>query len=423
MPTRRWRTHFFAFWITQALSLLGSGLASFALVWWLTRTTQSASVLTAAALASLLPGILVGPFAGALVDRWSRRWVLILSDVASAVLAALLVGLFAVGAVELWLIYLLLGLRSLAGAFQFPAVQSSTSLMVPGEHLARVAGLNQALQGLMLVAVPALAALLLERVSLTALLAADVVGAGLAVALLIFIVIPQPAAAAERAPSASVWGEVRAGLRYIVQWPALRRILIYASLLNLVLTPAFALVPILVTRHFHGTAIQLGWLNAAYGLGFLAGGVLLGVWGGFRRRLHTSLLGLFGLAAGALLLGLVPAGAFWLALAAMALMGVMNTLTNGPFFALLQAVVVPEMQGRVFTVMMSVSTGMAPLGLAVAGPLADRFGAQVWYLVGGGMCLLIALSILLSPALLRLEEVHPVSAAPAMAQTASVPVP
>src|SRR5262245_24052905 len=102
MLNRRWTVHFFAFWTTQALSLLGSGLASFAVIWWLTRTTQSASVLALAALAGLLPGLVIGPFAGALVDRWSRRWVLIISDGASAVMAAVLVLLFWSEGVELW---------------------------------------------------------------------------------------------------------------------------------------------------------------------------------------------------------------------------------------------------------------------------------------------------------------------------------
>jgi DHA3 family macrolide efflux protein-like MFS transporter len=426
MQNRHWRAHFLAFWTTQALSLLGSGLASFALVWWMTRTTQSASVLALAALAGLLPSVIVGPFAGALVDRWNRRWVLILSDGVSAMMAAALVVLFWSGAVELWVVYLLLALRSVAGAFQFPAVQSSTTLMVPTEQLARVAGLNQALQGLMLVAVAPLAALLLERLPLPIILAADVVGAALAMALLGFITIPQPGVAtiaAGRSALQVVWQDVRDGLRYIVRWPALLGILLFASLLNLVLTPAFALLPILVTRHFHGGAVQLASLNAAYGLGFLAGGLLLGVWGGFRRRIATSLMGLLGLASGAVLLGLAPAGAFWLGLGGMALIGVMNPLTNGPFFAILQSVVAPEMQGRVFTVMMSVSLGLSPLGLAVAGPLADRLGVQVWYLLGGAVCLLIALYIILSPALLRLEENRRADMPPTVPQAAPVAMP
>jgi DHA3 family macrolide efflux protein-like MFS transporter len=150
--------------------------------------------------------------------------------------------------------------------------------------------------------------------------------------------------------------------------------------------------------------MQLGWINAGYGIGFLAGGVLLGVWGGFKRRIYTSLIGVFGLGFGALLISQAPSDLFWLGLTGMIVMGLMNPIANGPIFALLQSIVAPEMQGRVFTVIISVSTAMGPIGLAFAGPLADRVSVQAWYLLGGGICLLICAAMLLSPALLKLDS-------------------
>lgn len=415
--TQQWKPAFFTFWLTQALSLFGSGLASFAVVWWITESIGSATVLATASLAALVPGVLFGPLAGALVDRLNRKWVIILSDATSAVLALLLVGLFWTNSIQLWHIYVINILRALAGAFQFPAVQSSTSLMVPQEQLTRVAGLNQALQGLTMIATPPLGALLLALLPMQSILGIDFLTAGMAISLLFALHIPQPAFR-ERTThvTATVWQDMRDGFSFLKQWPALLSVMSIAALLNLVLTPAFTLVPILITDHFHGSALHLGWINAGYGLGIIGGGALLGIWGGFKRRIFTSLLGIAGLGIGSLLIGLSPGSAYGMALTGMILVGVMNAFANGPFFAILQSIIPPEMQGRVFTVLMSVSMGMAPVGLAVAGPLADRFGVQLWYLLGTLVCGLMVTWILLSPTLLRLEEgqaplTHPLKSA------------
>jgi MFS transporter, DHA3 family, macrolide efflux protein len=397
-----WKVTFFAFWIAQAVSLFGSGLASFAVVWWMTKSTGSATVLAAASLAGLLPGVLLGPFAGALVDRWDRRIIMMVSDTISALMAAILVALFWSGWIQVWHLYVLIAIRSIAGAFQFPAMSSSTSLMVPKEQLARVAGMNQALQGLSMVATPPLGALLLDLLPLHTIQGIDVITAAIAVGLLFFIAIPRPAAG-QTTPT-NVLQDMKAGMVYLLRFPALIGIMAMAALLNLVLTPAFSLIPILVTRTFHGAALQLAWINTAYGIGVLGGGILLSVWGGFKHRILTSMLGLAGLGAGTLLIGLAPANGFWIALAGMALVGIMNTLTNGPFMAILQSIVAPEMQGRVFTVLMSISMGMSPIGLAIAGPLADRLGIQVWYLTGTVVCLAMCASVLVVPSLLHMED-------------------
>ncbi|MDQ3250505.1 MAG: MFS transporter, partial [Chloroflexota bacterium] len=180
--------------------------------------------------------------------------------------------------------------------------------------------------------------------------------------------------------------DFRSGLLYIWQWPGLLTAMILSALLNLLLIPTFALLPILVTRHFGGDALALSALNTLSGVGFVVGGLALSAWGGFQRRILTSLLGLAGLGLGVLLVAAAPANAFWLALVGMAITGIMGPIANGPFFAMLQTVVAPEMQGRVFTVLMSLSAAMAPVGLALAGPIADRLGVRVWYAVGGVAC-------------------------------------
>jgi DHA3 family macrolide efflux protein-like MFS transporter len=142
---------------------------------------------------------------------------------------------------------------------------------------------------------------------------------------------------------------------------------------------------------------------AANGLGVVLGGAVLGVWGGFRRRVVTAQLGLVGLGAGVMLTGLAPPTWLWLAVAGALVSGLMQPIVNGSYGAALQASIAPEMQGRVFALILSIASAMSPLGLALAGPLSDLFGVQIWFLVGGAVCALMGVVGLLIPAVMALE--------------------
>lgn len=404
-----WKAPFFTLWSGQAVSLLGSQLVQFALVWWLTQTTGSATVLAIATLVALLPQVFIGPLAGVLVDRWSRRRVLIIADTLIALTTLGLAALFWLGIVQVWHVYLVMFIRSLLGGFHWPAMQASTTLMVPKEHLSRVQGLNQMLHGAMSIFAAPLGALLLSLLPMQGVLAIDVVTALIAVLPLLFIAVPQPvrdlaSTAVQARPS--MRQELREGFRYVWSWPGLMLIMLMATLINLVLTPTGALQPILVTRHFGGQAMHLAWIESAWGIGMVAGGLTLSAWGGFRKRIVTSLVGLVAMGLGILLVGFIPPSAFWLAVGLMLVAGFMNPIVNGPLLAVVQAVVAPEMQGRVFTLIMSFAAAMSPLGLILAGPFADRYGVQAWFVVGGAVTILLGAAAFFVPAILRIEEGH-----------------
>lgn len=400
-----WKPAFFTIWSGQALSLLGSMLVQFALVWWLTERTGSATVLAMATLAALLPQIFVGPVAGALVDRWNRRLVMIVADSGIALATLALVGLFAADLARPWHIYVIMAIRALGSGFHWPAMQSSTSLMVPPEHLARVAGLNEMLNGGWTIVAPPLGALLLEALPVQAVLAIDIGTAALAVLPLLFIPVPQPPRRAESGQEvSSLRQELIAGLRYVLAWRGLTILMGFALMIKFCLVPAFSLMPILVTDHFGGGASDLGWMQAVFGVGVVVGGALLGAWGGFRRRMVTSLSGLTGMGLGLVLLGLTPGSAFGAGLAAAAVAGLMESFHAGPFFATLQATVAPEMQGRVLSLFGSLTSLAVPISLGVAGPVADAWGAPVWYLAAGALCVLMGTSGLFIPALAGLDS-------------------
>jgi DHA3 family macrolide efflux protein-like MFS transporter len=406
----QWKIPFFAIWIGQQLSWIGSSLAQFALVWWLTETTGSATILAIGMLISVLPGVFLGPLVGALVDRWNRRQVMIIADGLIALVSAWLAYLFWTGAMQPWHVYIIMLARAVGGTFHWPAMQASTSLMVPKEHLPRVAGLNQAMGGAVNIMSPPLGALLLKVLPLHSIMGIDLVTAVFATAPLFFVHIPQPQRAASAIGAAddrsTLWIDMREGLRYVRHWPGLLAICTMAMLLNFSIHPAMSLMPILVTEHFGGGALQLGWMNSAWGVGALVGGLVLSAWVGFRRRIVTVLVGIVGLGAGVFAVGLTPATAFPLALVAFLFGAAMNSMCNGSAFALLQEVVAPEMQGRVFTLVMSLCNAMTPLSLALAGPAADALGIRTLYVVGGVAQMLMGLTGFLVPAIMHVEDNH-----------------
>jgi DHA3 family macrolide efflux protein-like MFS transporter len=324
--------------------------------------------------------------------------------------------------VQIWQVYLLMFIRATAGGFHWPAMTASTSLMVPKENLSRIQGFNQMLQGGMSIIAAPLGALLLEVLPMQGVLAIDVGTALLAIAPLFFIAIPQPdrqLGPADSAEKPSIWQDMWAGLRYVWSWPGMMMIAGMALVINFLLTPAGSLTPILVTKHLQGQAMELAWMQSASGVGMVLGGLLLGAWGGFKRRILTSLFGVIVLGIGMAMIGFVPSGAILLAIGLMFITGLTMPIVNGPIFAVMQATVPPDMQGRVFTLLGSASAAMAPLGLIIAGPVADKFGVQTWYIIGGVVTAAMGLIGFFMPAVLNVEDGPP---AAVQSQDVSAPI-
>ena len=404
--SKNWKTPFFIIWAGQAFSLLGSNLVNFALVWWMTESTGSATVLATATTLIFLPRILLGPFVGALVDRWDRRKVMIVADGLIAGLTILLSILFYLDIVQIWHVYVLIFLRSLGGTFHFPAMQASTTLMVPEKQLSRIAGLNQMLDGGVSVAGPPLGALLLTLIPIYGVLMVDVVTAAIAIIPLLFILIPQPdnIDKTELVSPKSILLDVRDSFRWLKSWPGLTIILLVSILMNFVFTPVFSFLPLLVTDHFAGGAWELSNFEALMGIGMIAGGLLMSIWGGFRKKVFTIIAGIIGDGIGTLLLGFAPSHAIGMALIGLFISGFMNTFANASAFSLLQSMVPAELQGRLIAILMSVSTVMSPLGLLVATPLVEHLGLNFWYIFAGFFSLAMGVVCFFIPSLYHLEE-------------------
>jgi DHA3 family macrolide efflux protein-like MFS transporter len=199
---------------------------------------------------------------------------------------------------------------------------------------------------------------------------------------------------------------MRLGFRFIWKWVGLRNVIFLAVVINLVTIPAITLMPLLVKNEFSGGAFEIASMQSSWAVGFLVGGVLLSVWGGFSRKIFTAILGMFGAATGMLMVGFAHQVAFQLALAGIFTVGFMNVLINGPAFALLQTVVDADMQGRVLSLVISLANAMTPFGLALAGPLADKTGVNTMFIFGSLVFGASAIFTLINPDVRNIEKKH-----------------
>ncbi len=403
---QRWAVKYYTIFAGQAVSLFGSGLVQFALVWHLTQKTGSATVLAMATLVAMLPQVILGPLVGALVDRWNRRMIMIVADAGIAASTAVLVYLFYTGQIEVWHIYLVMFVRSIGDVFHHSALGASTVLLVPSDQLTRVSGINQTLRAAINIVSPPTGALLLGIMPMQSVLFIDIVTALFGVLPLLFLSIPQPVRelTEEGKHKTSVWEDMKEGIQYIRSWPGLMAVIALALACNFLLTPTGSLMPLLVTKHFGLGALEFGLMDSIWAFGMVIGGILLSVWGGFKKNIITAMVGIIGIGVGITIVGFAPANMFWLAVVGMTISGITNPIVNGPLGAILQASVKPEMQGRVMGVVMSLATIITPLSLAFAGPVSDVIGIRTWYWVAGIATLLMGIGGFFTPIIMNVEQ-------------------
>ncbi len=409
-PSDNWLRNFAPMFIGQMFSLLGSGVVQFALIWYLTEKTGSAAVLATASMVGLLPQVLLGPFAGALVDRWNRKATMVVADLIVTLATIALMMLFYFDFVQVWHIYLVLFVRAVSGIFQGPAMTASTTLMVPKEQYARLGGFNQALNGIINIVSPPLGALLLAVWPFQGVLAVDVVTAVFAILLLLFLVkVPQPKRrdVQEVISPKVLWKDVSSAYVYMKAWPGMFILTIMAALINFSFAPTGALLPLMVTKGFGGGATQLASVESALGIGIVIGGLLLGVWGGFKRKIFTSLAGILVLGFAITGMGMTPSHLLPMLIAFSGLMGFALAFANGPLGAIFQAKVPPEMQGRTLMMLNSLCQLAMPIGIVLAAPIADRLGVNVAFIFAGVMAISVGIYGLLNKEVNTLDLQEP----------------
>jgi DHA3 family macrolide efflux protein-like MFS transporter len=366
-------------------------------------------VLATASLAAVLPNALMFPFAGALVDRWNRRWVIVLSDAWSALVALALAILFWTNLMQLWHVYFVILLSSIGGAFHGTAFFAVTPALVPERHLARIAGLGTASEGMLNVLGPMLGALAISILPLHGVMLIDVVTAAFAIAPFLFIRLPATTKGSQE-KGCGIFASIREGLDYVRSVRGLVLFLGAFALTNFISNPAYRLMPLLVTQHFGEGAFGYASLSSAWGIGIIVGGLVISVWGGFRRRITTVILGAILQGLGTTLVGAAPSWAILLAVFGMGFAGLGNSMTNAPLSAIFQSGVPDHLRGRFYAVLGTIMMLAQPFGFALAGPVADIIGIRAWILWVGILQVAIISGLLLFPSVRRIEEMFKLAA-------------
>lgn len=358
--------NFLLIWSGQLVSVIGSGLTGFALGYWVYQETHSVTRFTLIFVMTSLPGVVLAPFAGAFVDRWNRRRVMLLSDSVSALVTAVLTVLMATGSLRIWHIYLGVALQSTSGVFQWLAYSAAITMQIPKEQFARADGLRQLGTATAQVLSPFLAGVLVTLIHIWGVLVVDLASFVVALATLAFAHIPDPVTVDVRK---SLWKQVADGWLFIAERPGLKGLLWLFAVMNLLVGLAFVLVTPLVLSF--SSAASLGGALAAASSGLVVGSLMMSAWGGPRRRVLgilalTPVLGLGLVAAGiAPSLPAICAGMFLFLAGA--------SVVNGCSQGIWQSKVPPDLQGRVFAVRRMLAQSTTPIAYLLAGPLADRY--------------------------------------------------
>lgn len=397
-----WKKKFIIIWSGQLFSILSSSIAQFAVVLWISLETGSAEVLSLATIAALLPQIVLGPFAGVFVDRWNRKWTMILSDSFVALCSGLIALLFYLDVVELWQIYLLIMLRSVGSAFHSPAMKSSIPLLAPASELTRIASVNQTIQAICNICGPVMGAALILNTNMSVVMLLDVIGAVLACTALLFVTIPNPEK--KQASKGNVLQDMKEGFQIIRNNKGLSWVMVTEVLITFCVMPVVALLPLMTLKNFSGTAYEVSLVELLFGLGTLIGGIMLGVWNPRIRKVVMINVSYITLGICFAVSGVLPASAFLFYAALTIVQGIAIPFYSGPFTALLQTQIAPSFLGRAFSLFDSISLFPSVLGLLATGFLADTIGIANIFIICGIATVAIGSGALFIPSIMNLER-------------------
>ncbi|MEF3302557.1 MFS transporter [Paenibacillus sp. GYB003] len=386
-----WKRNVTLFLASQTVSLFGSSLVQYAMMWYITLNTQSGVMMTVAIVCGFLPTFFLSPFAGVWADRYNRKLLIIAADSTIALSTLLLAILFLAGYDALWPLFVMSAIRALGAGVQTPAVGAFLPQLVPEDKLTRVNAAYGSVQSLTMLVSPMLSGALLTMASIESIFFIDVVTAAIAVSmLLLFLRVPAHAKARDK-QKIGYFGDMREGFAYIRDHEYVKTFFVFIAVFMVLAAPVAFLTPLQVTRSFGSDIWRLTAIEMTFSIGMMAGGIAMASWGGFRNKMHTMVLATFVMGAGTFALGVIPN--FWIYLLVMAIIGVAMPVFNTPSTVLLQQKVEENYLGRVFGVFAMISSSMMPLGMLVFGPIADVVRVE-WLLVGTGL-LLVAQSFMM----------------------------
>jgi DHA3 family macrolide efflux protein-like MFS transporter len=401
----RWKKDTALFLGSQSLSLFGSSLVQYAIMWYITLETKSGVMMTLSILCGFLPALFLSPVAGVWADRYNRKHLIILADGMIALTTLVLALLFLFGKGSIWLLFVMSAVRSMGTGIQTPAIGAILPQFVPLDKLTRVNGINSMIQSAVMLLSPMASGALLTMTALENIFFVDVVTAALAIFILgnFFHVTAHKKALSQEKDG--YWKDFLLGLAYIRNHSFLVRLYIFFSLYFVMLAPAAFLTPLQVARSFGEDVWRLTLIEIAFSVGMMVGGAWIASWGGFRNRIHTVVLGGLFIGFSTVALGVIPYFAIYTGF--MVLTGLAVPFFNTPCMVMIQEKVEEDFLGRVFGVISMISASMMPLGMMIFGPLADIVPIEM-LLVCTGIVLFIQTFFLMGSKVL-LEAGEPVT--------------
>ncbi len=376
-----WRKLFFTIYIGQSFSILSSSVVQFSIIWWITMETGSAMALTIASVIGLLPQAIIGLFAGVWIDRFNRKKIMIIADLAVALSSLFLGVLFFIGIKSIIYVYIVLFIRALGETFHKPALQAAIPQLVPPSELTKAGGLGQMINSACSMLGPMLGALLMSITTLQYVMLIDVLGAVFAVTTLSFVKIPKHMIV--QTNKLSFVQEIRQGVNAFKSNKALLRLSIPMLISTIIFVPLGTLLPLMVKGYFNGTAWHNGIVQTLFSSGMLIAAMVIGITGGLKKQflmisISTGLLGIC-----ALLGGILPSHLFWLFCVIVFVMGTTGMGFNIPFTSYIQKTVPAENLGKVISLVTSVMSFAAPVGMFIAGPISEIIGVSNWMFFAG----------------------------------------
>ena len=379
-----WKRKTILFLISQCITLFGSMIVQMSIIWYVTLKTSSGGWVAAFTICSYLPQFLISFFAGVWADRYSRKKLIILADgviTVATLVMFLVMPMISLDSILLSALLAVSIIRSVGAGIQTPAVNAVIPQLVPEEYLMKYNGLNATVQSVVQFAAPAVAGAVLSIGTFRATLFIDILTALVGIGLLSCVLLPKQEASNE---NVSVFSEIKAGIRYSFSDKLIRKILIVYGLYILLCVPAGFMAALLVSRVYGDVYWYLTAVELVGFAGMALGGVLMGVWGGFKSRIKTFALGLFVLSLMTIGMGISPY--FILYLVLMFVYSIALTMIQTATTTIIQEKADSSMQGRVFGLMGAMYSGFLPVGMAIFGPLADVMPLQ-WIIVGSGIAL------------------------------------
>nr|WP_275299591.1 macrolide efflux MFS transporter Mef(A) [Clostridium sp. YIM B02506] len=398
----KWKQDFFTIWTGQAISLISSAILQMAIIFYLTEKTGSAMVLSIASLVGFLPYAVFGPAIGVLVDRYDRKKIMIVADLIIAGAGAILAIIALYMELPVWMVMVVLFIRSIGAAFHSPALSAVTPLLVPEEQLTKCAGYSQSLQSISYIISPAAAAFLYSVWKLNAIIAMDVLGAVIACITVALVKIPK-LNIEEQSQKSHFMKELKEGFDVLKENKGLFALLLIGTLYMFVYMPINALYPLMTMEYFSGTPMHVSITEIAYASGMLVGGLLLGLFGNFKKRIILITASIFMMGVSLTISGLLHSSGFIIFVVCCVVMGLSVPFYSGVQTALYQEKIKPEYLGRVFSLTGSIISLAMPLGLILSGLFADRVGVNYWFLISGVLIIIIAIVCPLVTAISKLD--------------------